>query len=877
MRVGFSALLLLLAWGPWAAAQRLPPTVVPQRYVLKLTPEFADATFSGDETIEVRLLQPTSTVVLNALDLEFQEVTITSGGITQKADATFQSARETVVLTVPKRLPSGVASIHIRFSGVLNDKLRGFYLSKAGDRQYAVTQFESTDARRAFPCFDEPGYKTVFDISVVAPVGNTAISNGRIVSDKPGPAADRHTIRFAPSPKMSTYLVAVLVGDFQCIRGGADGVPIRVCAPPGKQELGRFALQASQRFLQYYDAYFSIRYPYGKLDLIAIPDFEAGAMENTAAITFRDADLLLTEKTASLATKKEVALTVAHEMAHMWFGDLVTMAWWDDIWLNEGFATWMESKAVGAWRPEWRMEMDEQISADDAMSADSLQNTRPIRQAAETPAQINELFDAIAYNKTAAVLRMLEAYEDPKVFQRGVNDYLRAHAYANATAHDFWSAEAAASRRPVDRILSSYVSRPGVPLVSGDFRCNERDPATLTQHRFLLSRAPQSRSTGLGPTWAIPVCLKAASPGQPAAQSCVLLTEPRQSFPMAWCHPFELLNAGAYGYYRSGYSPEAIASLPLNRLTPVERLALLDNEWALVRSGRHPIGVFLGLAEKLRDERSQAVMSKLGDDLHFISDYLVSSQDRAAYELWVRNLLRPVIQELGWTPVPNGKGEKKDNGGNDDNDERRALRAAVFETLGYSGGDPQALADAGKLLRAYMKDPASVDPNLLNAVFTLAALQGDAALYDEFVARGRNAGDPETYYRYLYALADFRDPALLERTLAYALSPAVRSQDATLLIGNVMQNPDGRDLAWQFVETHWKELEAKSSLGGMAEIVHFSDAFCSATGKREVEQFFTEHPVSFATRGLQQTLEEIQNCVDFRAQQEPALKTWLKP
>ena len=271
----------------------------------------------------------------------------------------------------------------------------------------------------------------------------------------------------------------------------------------------------------------------------------------------------------------------------------------------------------------------------------------------------------------------------------------------------------------------------------------------------------------------------------------------------------------------------------------------------------------MSLAEEFRGERTQATLRELNGTLRYLGDYLVTAQDRDSYEKWVRDLLRPAIQELGWTAAPNNS------------DEKRALRATVFQTLGYSGHDPQAMEEARKLLRAYLKDSGSVDPTLLHTVFGLAAMQGTPALYDDFVARSQNAGNPETYYRYLQALADFRDPVLLERTLAYALSPAVRSQNAPFLIGTVMQNPAGRDLAWQFLQTHWKALEDKSSLWGMVEIVHFAGSFCSAGAKQEVQQFFGEHPIPAAERGVRQTLEDIQNCADLKADQEPALATWL--
>src|SRR5438067_4562595 len=344
-RCTFAFIFSLLVALP-ASAQRLPATVAPEHYDLTFTVDLEHAKFDGTETIRVQVAEPTRTIVLNALEIQFHEATVGA----QKATVTLDAKNETATLTVPQPIAKGSADIHIRFTGILNDKLRGFYLSKGAARNYAVTQFESTDARRAFPSFDEPAFKATFGITLVVDAGDTAISNAAVVSDTPV-AGGKHAVRFATTKKMSTYLVAMLVGDFKCIDGGADGIPIRVCSTPGMENLGRFALASAEATVKFYDNYFGIKYPFGKLDLIGIPDFEAGAMENAGAITFRETALLLDDKTASVERQKGVASTIAHEIAHMWFGDLVTMAWWDDIWLNEGFATFMTRKPLEAWHP----------------------------------------------------------------------------------------------------------------------------------------------------------------------------------------------------------------------------------------------------------------------------------------------------------------------------------------------------------------------------------------------------------------------------------------------------------------------------------------------------------------------------------------------
>ena len=412
--------LVLMSLGACLCAlgQRLPATVLPESYDLTFEPHLSQATFSGDETIYVRLVKPASAISINAAELEFQQVSITAAGATQSAAVELDAQKEQAKLTVARELAAGMAAIHIRFTGVLNNKLHGFYLSRSERRNYAATQFEATDARRAFPSFDEPAYKAVFRISLVVDKGDTAISNGSIVSDTPGPGEDKHTLKFSPSPKMSSYLVVMLVGDFVCRQGGVDGIPIRVCSPPEQKDLTGYALEASENILRYYNKYYTIKYPYKKLDHIVLPDFAAGAMENAGAITYRDRALLIDEKTSSYDAKKEVASVIAHEMAHQWFGDLVTMKWWNDIWLNEGFATWMANKPLEAWRPEWNVEQQEIGETLGALVSDSLPSVRTVRANAESPADIQALFDGIAYGKAASVLRMVEAYVGPRSFAR---------------------------------------------------------------------------------------------------------------------------------------------------------------------------------------------------------------------------------------------------------------------------------------------------------------------------------------------------------------------------------------------------------------------------------------------------------------------------
>ncbi len=555
--------LLALAAAP-ARADRLPAGVIPSHYDLAFTVDLARARFDGTETIRVQIEQPTRTVVLHAIEITFREVTIAAGSATQKASVSLNEAQQTATLTVPNALPTGPADIHITYAGILNDKLRGFYLStEASGRRHAVTQLEATDARRAFPSFDEPALKATFDISLTVDRADTAISNGRIISDTPAPDA-RHTLKFSTTPKMSTYLVALAVGRFECLETSAESVPIRICATEGKKEMGRTALEMAVQTLTFYNRYFTIKYPFGKLDMLAVPDFAAGAMENTAAIFYRETDLLVNSTDASLAARKRIASVLAHEMAHQWFGDLVTMRWWDDIWLNEGFATWMANHAMAEMRPDWDIPVDEALETQAALGFDGLQSTHPIHAPADTPAQIDEAFDAIAYEKGAAVLRMLENYLGAGTFRNGINAYLQAHAYGNGTSQDFWNAMTAASGKPVDRILPTFVNQPGAPLVEVAPGCRDnRLHVDAGQQRFFQD--PALLRNGSAERWQVPVCMKSvpSASGGATNASCAVFSQARQALTLdgSACSSWVFANAGAQGYYRTAYNPEALRAL----------------------------------------------------------------------------------------------------------------------------------------------------------------------------------------------------------------------------------------------------------------------------------------------------------------------------
>jgi len=848
-------------------AQRLPELARPVNYQLTFAPDFEKNIFSGQETIAIQILKPTAEIVLNAAEIDFLGTSISSAGTTQEAKITLDKDKQAATLAVPKTLAAGAATIQIHYNGLLNDQLRGFYLGKDEQgRKYAVTQFEATDARRAFPSFDEPAYKATFDITVVADKGHVAISNAKVLSDKPGPAAGKHTVKFATSAKMSSYLVAIAVGEFEALEGEADGIPIRVWGTPGKKQLGAFALESAEFFMHYFNQYFGIKYPFEKLDLIGLPDFAAGAMENTGCITFREVVLLIDDKRASIPLKREVADILSHEMAHMWFGDLVTMQWWDDIWLNEGFATWMSPKPVAAWKPEWHAELETVGDTVRSLGVDSLQHTRPIQQAAETPAQIQELFDGIAYGKAAAVLRMLEAYLGPEAFRAGVNQYLKQHAYGNATATDFWTTLTKISGKPVDRVMPTFVQQAGMPFVAVRAQCaGGSTQVALRQQRYLFDRELFNRDESKE-LWQVPVCLKVGDGAQKEARTCHLLTEKEARFQLPGCGHWTLANAGAEGFYRTGYEADNVRAIAQDLeigLTPAERIMLLGDVWASVRVGRQPVTDYLALAEGLKNETSRPVMSQLLGQLEYIGHYLTSDSDQPQYQAWIRQLLAPSIQRLGFEPKPG------------ESEEDKQLRSRVLQVAGGTGRDPEVLAWARKWTDQVLQSSGALDNTIAGTAFTLAARDGDSALYDRLVEKQKQVKTPEDFYVYLGALNAFNDPALIDRNLKRALSPEVRSQDAVFVISDIMNHPAAGQAAWEFMKSRWEEI---AKLGGgfaAAELVDAASTFCSTEQRDQVREFFNAHKVASAERGLPQSLERISNCADLKTQQAPQLAQWL--
>ena len=850
---------LLLVSAP-AAAQRLSGTVVPENYSLWFAPDLKEETFRGRATIGVQVKTPSTSITLHAAEMAFGDVKVTAGGVTQLARVTLNADAETATFTVPSPIPAGAASIEIVYTGILNDKLRGFYISKANGRSYAVTQMEPTDARRAFPSFDEPIYKSTFDISLMVDSNDMAISNGAQVSDTPGPEPGKRTLTFARTPKMSTYLVAMIVGDFVCREGASDGTSIRICSTPDKRELTAFALEAAEQQLKFYNDYFGIKYPFGKLDIIAVPDFAAGAMENAGAITFRERLLLVDPQRSSVDVMKSVAAVISHEIAHQWFGNLVTMKWWDDIWLNEGFATWMSSKPLIAWRPEWRMQLADAQDTQTALGLDGLRSTRAIRTKVETTEEINEVFDGIAYEKTAGVLRMIEGYVGEDVFRKAIASYVAKFSYSNAAGEDFWTEVTRVTGRPIDRIMQSYVDQAGAPVLSVRNRCTAgTSEVAVSQERFSGSA---SAAGGTASQWTLPACFTGTGSGQPR---CEVVDDRQETFRVPGCSVFA--NAKARGYYFTEYVPEAVRALAKSGTTlePVERLSLLGDEWWMVRAGRHDIGVYLDVAAAFAGDDTPAVAETIADRLGYAARNVADDAQRPRFQAWVRQTFAPALNALG---LPGTSGESED---------RHSRRATLLTLVGVTGDDAAVQRRARELAAGYIANPSALPATLAPTVLQVAALAGDRALYDQYLAQLQKvANQPEEYYRFLNALSWFRDPALVKRTLDYALSDSVRTQDIGTVLGQLIARPWSRTAAWTFMKAEWRTITQKlGTFQGIPTIVTAVGAFCSAPEAADVRAFFGANPVPAAERTLQQAIERIESCVAVGERQSKPFTAWL--
>ena len=842
---------------PSADAVVLPENVRPVHYQITLQPDMDNFTFDGLEVIDIEVKEATSEIVLNAADLKVPSAFLMKDGRSARPTTiTLDDDSQTVTLAFAEPIEPGQAQLDLRFTGELNDRLHGFYRSQyvnpEGEVSYlATTQFEATDARRAFPCWDEPACKATFQLTLNIPANMVAVSNTPLIQQA-GLDAGYKSIMFGRTPIMSTYLMAFVVGDLTYIEQEAvNNTAVGVWTTRGKEEQGRFALDTSARMLSFFNDYFGIPYPLEKLDHIAIPDFAAGAMENWGCITYRETALLVDPENSSAGTRQRVAEVVAHEMAHMWFGDLVTMEWWDDLWLNESFASWMGTKATDWAFPEWEMWTQfVNMDTNRALSLDGLKNSHPIEQEVKDPAEISQLFDAISYSKGASVIRMLEQFLTPEVFQQGLHQYLDANQYSNARTEHLWAALEDASNLPVTAIMNTWTGQMGYPVLRVETReSGDQLELALSQERFVYDNL-LGESEPEEMVWQVPVGVTQSGSGEGA--SLVMDTpQARIQIPQAaGGESWFKVNPSQTGFFRVNYSEEdwqrLIPAIGALTLPATDRLGIQNDAYALSKAGLLPVNQFLDIAAAYQNETDASVWSDLASNLRDIDFLLADEPCNENFRAFARELFGPAARRIGW--------DAREGEGHLD----ALLRSTVLSQAG-GYGDQEFLAQAQERFAGYLNDSSTLHPDVRGLVFSLAAQGGDQKTYDQLWELERQTNLQEEKIRLLLSLARFTQPELLQETLRRALTDDVRSQDTITVITSVAANLKGRHLAWQFVQDEWAEFDRRYGAGGfgLMRLVSVCGNFVEAQKIPEVEAFFEEHPAPAGERTIRQALERV--------------------
>jgi len=866
---------------------RLPSTVRPVSYRAELAVDLGTDRFQGTADVDVVASEAVSRIHLHAVDLTVAAAEVlvpgaTSGGQPVVTAIVPDAVSETVTLELAAPLRPGAATLRLSWTGAFSPGLRGLYRAGA----IAVTQFEAADARRVFPCFDEPAFKATWDLSLRdVPAGVPVISNGRIVEETAS-ADGRRRIRFAPTPVLSSYLIALAIGDLVPSEAvEARGVPIRTWSVPAKRSLTAFAQDAAAAVLPKLEDYFGLPYPFGKLDQLGIPDFEAGAMENAGCITFREVALLLDPVTAPLAMQKRVAEVITHELAHQWFGNLVTMVWWDDLWLNEAFATWMAFKIVAAWRPEWRIWMDFEVGKGSALVLDAMQSAHPIRAEINNAEEAGESFDAITYEKGGAVLRMIEGYLGEERFREGIRLYMRRHRESNATADDLWGALGEASGEPILELANGWIRRTGYPVVSvaADPKADGAGAPTLVLEQRRFFSDPAARESGPATRWLIPMVIRYRD-DEGVKQQRVLLGEAAARVTLAARGRVRWLvaNAGAAGFYRCRYDEGLLGAIgralsdgaaspasASDEVQPIERMAVVSDQWALVRADAVEVGDFLNLITAMASESDPFVLDELVGRLGLLEGRHIADGDGDAFRRMIADLFRASAARLGWQ-APDGKPES---------DDTRLVRAALLRAMVVVARDPAAVAEAERRCLAHLAPGAggvALDPNLLDIAVTATARRADDARFDDLVRRAANEIDPAAKRRFLHALARVEAPELVARAVSTALTDVVPMQDFTSYLSVLLGNRATREAAWRLVRDQWTAVRAKADspmllrrlvegLGVLPERRHLD----------EVEAFLDSHPIEAAKQATLQTLERLRSEVALRERLMPRVAAWL--
>ena len=820
---------------------RLPRSVVPRHYKLMLAPDLEAFTFAGNVVIDVDVEAATDVIVLNAIELGIEAV-VRRDDTEMTAEVSYDKNRQRVSLKMPETLAPGPAILSMRFDGILNDHLHGFYRSTyaATDgtpRVIATTQFESTDARRAFPCWDEPDLKATFDITLVIKDGLTAVSNHAEVDRTVRPDG-LVEVRFGTTMIMSTYLVAFVIGELEVTEPvDVDGVPLRVVHVPGKDHLTAFALEAGAFHLRYLADYYGIAYPADKLDLIGIPDFTWGAMENLGAVTFRESDLLIDPERATQSELNRVADVIAHEVAHMWFGDLVTMKWWNGIWLNEAFATFMESKAVDAFRPEWRRWLSYATERSASMDIDALASTRPIEFPVESPEEANAMFDALTYGKGSAVVRMLEVYLGEETFRQGVTRYLKIHAHGNTETADLWNALEEVSGQPVGEIMHEWIYRGGHPLLVVG---RDGDGYRVEQEQFRYLEPGDT-------AWKVPALYSSdAGAGR-------ILIEERLDFSAS---SGLVMNHRGQGFYRVRYTGDLLdeVAVRLPGLEPEEQYVVVNDTFAGVLRGDIESSDFLDLIRRLGDVDQPVVWSAMLSGVAEL-DRVVSSDLRPDLQRYVRGLVAEKADELGWEP------------GAHETDLNRRLRAMMLRAMGGLGDDRGTLLTARTVFERFLVAPDSVDNEVAAAAVGLVASNGSMEEFALLVSRYHDANSPQDKNRYLRAAGAVPEDEAAVAMLTMLADGHIRRQDAGGVLALLIGHRDTGRASWERIRDDWDRIITYPPPQNTRRILDLIHHRSEPDVAADITSWLAAHPINGGEKFTAQQLERLLVRVGLRQRQ----------
>jgi puromycin-sensitive aminopeptidase len=854
-----------------ARAYRLPPHIRPLSYHIELTTDPSRSDFEGTVEIALSLQQASAQIDLHARNLTVSDAVVQpQGGDELVAQIHSQPERQIVTLSLPSPLPAGSATARLRFTGQLSPSMHGLYLGTDGVHRAICSQCEATDARAIFPCFDEPEFKAQLRWTLRTGPGVIALTNGTLDSAQPDGAGQ--VFRFAPTRPVSSYLAAVVVGDFEsCPEATVSGIPLRVYAPRGKVGQTSFAQDFTKRLMPFYEEYFDYPYPFGKYDQVAVPGFDAGAMENIGLVLFRQNLLLMDPATASWRQEKLIAKVIAHEFAHMWFGNLVTMRWWDDLWLNEAFAEWMAHRATHAVAPSYEVWSDFIEDKGRVLFDDALRSTHPIWTPVQTPEEAIEMFDSITYQKGCAVMRQLENFLGQEAFRDGLRAYMKRFAYGNAQGADLWQALEQASGQPVSSLMHSWVAQSGYPLVDVTLEQEAGGPAhlVLAQQRFYSEPGvPPSEQL-----WSIPLVVRFADDNGVHLHRFICASRThREALPatgqVRWCYA----NADEVGFYRQRHEATTMRRLidaGLGQLSAVEQVGLLEDQWALVRSGSSPISRFLDVLRGYAGVRDHNVIRVLVERLDTLDLLVKDSGDRAArarLRALIAKLFTPHLDELGYVPR---EGEPQ-------NDTQR--RALVIGALAGLGRVPEVIREAERLAALEQRDPRSIDPNLAGVLVAVAAKFGDEPRYDlwvkTFVDRKQSGATPQEVARYLHTLSAFRRPALTSRTLELIDKGSIPQEAISSVLTQLLIGRHGQDATWTYLKDQWSGLRERVGDMGLSRVV---EAVGRLRGlhREDIVRFFQKNPPAGAERALQRALERLDQSEQLRQRVTSELLSYL--